>query len=170
MEKDRETNGNRKKFSKEEQQVRHGEYLAGLGKWSKIVIGAAIVGGAMLAYGRVAEASGDASVGGPLPTSDQEALAHVAAWANHRGGSTGWANRVSGGGAWANHGGGGGWINRYGGGGAWANHGGGGWINSYGGGGAWANHGGSTGWINRAGGGGAWANHGGHGGWINRHF
>ena len=169
MEKDRETNGNRKMFSEEERQVSPSEYLAGLGKWSKIVLGAALVGGALLAYGRVAEASGDASAGGPLLTSDQEALVHLAGWANHRGGSTGWANRVGGGGAWANHGGGGGWINRYGGGGAWVNHGGGAWINSYGGGG-WANHGGSTGWINRVGGGGAWANHGGHGGWINRHF
>jgi hypothetical protein len=169
MEKDRETNENREMFSEKERRVSSSEYLAGLGKWSKIVIGAALVGGAILAYGRLAEASVDASVGGPLLTSDQEALVHLAAWANHRGGSTGWANRVGGGGAWANHGGGGGWVNRYGGGGAWANHGGGVWINSYGGGG-WANHGGSTGWINRAGGGGAWANHGGHGGWINRHY
>jgi hypothetical protein len=169
MEIDRETNEGRDVFSEEERRMDQSEYLAGLGKWSKIVLGAALVGGALLAYGRVAEASSDASVGGPLLTSDQEALVHLAAWANHRGGSAAWANHAGGGGAWANHGGSAGWVNRYGGGAAWANHGGGGWINSYGGGGAWANHGGSAGWVNRHGGGGAWANHGGGGGWVNRY-
>jgi hypothetical protein len=97
------------------------EFLTSLGKWSKIVIGAAIGGGALLAAAEQAEAYG-------------------AAWANRGGGGGGaaWANRGGGGGgaAWANHGGGGGWVNRYGGGGggaAWANRAGGG------GGGAWVN-------------------------------
>ena len=105
------------------------DFLASLGKWSKIVIGAAIGGGALLAAVEQAEASG-------------------AAWANRGGGGGGaaWANRAGGGGAaaWANHGGGGGWVNRYGGGGA-------AWVNGGGGGGA--------AWANRAGGGGgAWVN------------
>jgi hypothetical protein len=98
------------------------ELLLSLGKWSKIIIGAAIGGGALLAAAREAETYG-------------------AAWANRGGGGGGaWANRGGGGGgAWANHGGGGG--------GAWANRGGGGgtaWANR---GAAWANRGGS--WVNR---------------------
>jgi hypothetical protein len=167
MGKDRVTKEDRGVISEEERQLRHSEYLAGLGKWSKIVIGAALVGGALLAYGRVAEASGDASVGSLLTASDQEAIVRVASWANRHGGSSGWINRADGGGSWSNHGGSTGWVNRYGGGGVWVNGGGGGaWVN-HGGGGAWANHGGGATWANHAGGG--WGNHGGGGGWINRY-
>jgi hypothetical protein len=98
------------------------ELLLSLGKWSKIVIGAAIGGGALLAAAREAETYG-------------------AAWANRGGGGGGaWANRGGGGGgAWANRGGGGGgaaWANRAGGSAAWANRGM-----------AWANRG--SAWVNR---------------------
>lgn len=147
MEKDRDTNKNGEIFSVEEQSLSHGEYLAGLGKWSKIVIGAALVGGALLVFGRDAEAS----VGEPQLMPDRDALIQLAAWANRAGGGSV------------------GWVNRYGGGGSWVNRGGGGWVNRYGGGGAWANHGGSVGWVNRYGGGGAWVNRGGGGSWINRY-
>jgi hypothetical protein len=92
-------------------------FLLGLKKWSKIVIGGALVGGALLDPGREREA---------------------AAWVN-RGGGAAWANRAGGGGAaWANHAGGGGsaWANR-GGGAAWANRGaswanrGASWVNRF---------------------------------------
>ena len=101
------------------------DFLDGMGKWSKIVIGATLFGGAVLSAERNADASG--------------------AWANRGGGGghgAAWANRGGGGGggaAWANHGGGGG--------AAWANHGGGGvsvWANKSA---PWANHG--SVWINR---------------------
>ncbi len=94
------------------------DFLDGLGKWSKIVIGAAVFGGALL-------------------SADEEAEAR-SAWANRGGGGGGggWANRGGGGGGWVNRsGGGGGWINGGGGGGGWINRGGG-WIN---GGGSWIN-------------------------------
>jgi hypothetical protein len=104
-------------------------FLRGLGKWSQVVIGGVLLGGALI----------------------ESTPAH--AWAAARGyrGSA----AVGRGGSWVNrYGGGGGY--RYGGGGAWVNggggyrYGGGGWINGGGGGG---------GWINRYGGGGsAWAN------------
>ena len=104
------------------------DFLDGLGKWSKIVIGVAVFGGALL-------------------SADEEAEAR-SAWANRGGGGGGggWANRGGGGGGWANGGGGGGWVNRSGGGAGWINGGGGsaGWINR---GAAWANRGGS--WVNR---------------------
>lgn len=94
-------------------------FLIGLGRWAKVVIGAAVFGGLA------------------LPESDAEA-----GWINRHGGGGGgsWINRHGGGGgggSWINRrgGGGGGWINRHG-------DGGGGWINRHGGGG-----GGS--WINR---------------------
>jgi len=67
------------------------DFLIGLGRWSKIVIGAAILGG--LAAGQSAVQAG--------------------AWVNRRGGGGGgWIN--GGGGGWINGrgGGGGGWINR----------------------------------------------------------
>ena len=88
------------------------DFLDSLGKWSKIVIGVTVFGGALLTADREAEAG--------------------SAWANRGGGGGGaWANRGGGGGtAWANHGGGGGgtaWANR---GSAWANHGSA-WINRY---------------------------------------
>jgi hypothetical protein len=137
MERDPETNRNEQTDSGEKELLSRREFLAGLGKWSKIVLGAALAGGALLA-------------------AEQEAQAYGSAWANRGGGGGGgwanrggggggaWANRGGGGGAWGNHGGGGGWVNRYGGGGAWVNHGGGAWAN---GGGVWVNGGGS--WINR---------------------
>ena len=100
-------------------------FLMSLGKWSKIVIGGALLGSALL-------------------NSPEEARA--AGWANRGGGGGAWANRSGGGGAWANRSGGGAWANRTGGGGAWANRSGGGgvWANR---GAAWANHGGV--WVNR---------------------
>ncbi|MGA7979479.1 MAG: hypothetical protein WCA32_04535 [Chromatiaceae bacterium] len=69
------------------------DFLIGLGRWSKIVIGAAVLGGIA---GRVSDAE-------------------AAAWVNRRGGL--------GGGAWVNnrYGGGGAWVNKRGGGGAWVN-------------------------------------------------
>jgi hypothetical protein len=72
------------------------EFLIGLGRWSKIAISAAVLGG-------LAATGSDAVAG---------------AWINRRGG---WIN---GGGGWINGGGGGGgsWVNRRGlGGGGWIN-------------------------------------------------
>ena len=95
------------------------EFLIGLGKWSKVVIGSAVFG--------------------ELLTTDKEAQA----WVNGRSGG-GWINRRGyGGGGWINNRGyyGGGWINNRGyyGGGSWANaRGGGGWANRRGG-GSWVN-------------------------------
>jgi len=72
-------------------------FLIGLGKWSRVVVAAAI-GGAALGAGSVAKAG----------------------WINRRGGG-GWAN-AGGGGSWANAAGGGGWVNRRSGfGGSWIN-------------------------------------------------
>ena len=90
-------------------------FLLGLKKWSKIVIGGALVGGALLDPGREREA---------------------AAWVNRGGGGAAWANRAAaaprwstGRAAWANRAGGGGaaWANR---GGAWANRGAS-WVNRF---------------------------------------
>jgi hypothetical protein len=71
------------------------DFLIGLGRWSKIVIGAALLGG----------------------TATEAPDAEAGAWVNRRGGF--------GGGGWINnrYGGGGAWVNRRGGygGGAWAN-------------------------------------------------
>ena len=96
-------------------------FLLGLKKWSKIVIGGALLGSGLLNAGAEKEAE-------------------AAAWANRGGGGGGaaWANRGGGGSAAVVRppGGGGAWANRAGGGGAWANRGG-----------AWANRGGS--WVNR---------------------
>lgn len=92
------------------------DFLIGLGRWSKIAIGAALFGG-------LASRAPEAEAG---------------AWANYRGGGGAWVNNRVGGGAWVN-GGGGAWVN---GGGAWVNRavgGGGAWVNNRGGGGAWAN-------------------------------
>jgi len=130
MKNDRETNENGNVVSGEEKLLTRRDFLTGLGKWSKVVIAAAIGGGALLAAVGQAEAYGGAwaNRGG----------GGGAAWANRAGGGgAAWANRAGGGAsAWANGGGGGGWVNRYGGGGggaAWANRAGGG------GGGAWVN-------------------------------
>ena len=114
----------------EEELVSRRDFLVGLGKWSKIVIGLALVGGTLA-----------------MPENDAAAQT---TWANRIGGG-GWANRAGGGG-WANRRGAGGWLN--GGGGGWNNYGGGGWANR--GGGGWHNKGGG-GWANRRGGGG-WVN------------
>ena len=79
----------------EERQNRR-DFLIGLGRWSKVVIGAAIFGG-LAGGGSEAEA----------------------AWINRRGG---WINgRARPGGGWINGGGGGGWVNRNVGGGSWIN-------------------------------------------------
>jgi hypothetical protein len=94
-------------------------FLLGLKKWSKIVIGSALLGSAVL-----------------NAATEQEAEA--AAWANRAGGGgAAWANRAGGGAAVVRpSGGGAAWANRAGGGGAWANRGA-----------AWANRGGT--WVNR---------------------
>ena len=102
-------------------------FLLSLRKWSKIVIGGALLGSALL-------------------NSGPEKQAEAAAWANRGGGGGAWANRAGGGGAAVVRPGGGGaavvrsgggaWANRAGAGGAWANRGA-----------AWANRGGA--WVNR---------------------
>jgi len=89
----------------EEELVSRRDFLVGLGKWSQIVIGLALLGGTIA-----------------IPENDAAAQT---TWANRIGGGS-WANR-RGGGGWANRRGGGGWANRRGG---WANRrGGGGWLN-----------------------------------------
>ena len=122
MKNDREVKEKEEPNSDTGKELNRREFIAGLGKWSKIVMGIALAGSALAAPGKEAEAG--------------------TAWVNHGGGG-GWINRFGGGGGgWVNRGGGSaGWINRGGGGGAWANHGGGS--------GAWGNHGGGGGWINR---------------------
>ncbi|HRF13530.1 MAG: hypothetical protein ABTS16_07440 [Candidatus Accumulibacter phosphatis] len=82
------------------------DFLRSLDKWSKVVIGSALFGGAMLKLGAVPDAE-------------------AGAWANRAGGGGAWANRAGGGGAWANRGGA--WANR---GGTWVN-GGGSWVNRF---------------------------------------
>jgi hypothetical protein len=116
----------------EEELVSRRDFLVGLGKWSKIVIGLALLGGTLA-----------------LP--ENEAAAAAFSW-NNGGTGVGWANH--GGGGWSNRYGGGGWGNQ--GGGGWGNRGGGGW-NNRGGGGTWGNRVGGGGWANRRGGGG-WLN------------
>jgi len=73
------------------------DFLIGLGKWSKVIVGSALLGGCYT-YGGTG-------------------------WINRRGG--GWVNgRGYGGGGWVNgrgYRGGGGWVNRRGGGRSWAN-------------------------------------------------
>lgn len=84
----------------DEELLNRRDFLVGLKKWSKIVIGGALLSGAL----SVPKAS-------------------AGAWINRWGGGGAWGN---GGGHWHNHGGS--WGN--GGGGSWANrHGGGGWVN-----------------------------------------
>jgi hypothetical protein len=89
------------------------DFLLGLKKWSKVVIGVALLGSGLLVDG-----------------ADQEAAA--GRWANARGGGgSAWANHGGGGGGWANgRGGGGAWVNGRGGGGGWANRGGS-WVNRF---------------------------------------
>jgi len=92
-------------------------FLLGLKKWSKIVIGGALVGGALLDPGREREAAAWVNRGGG-----------GGAWANHAGGGAA-VVRPGGSAAWANRAGGGGaaWANR---GGAWANRGAS-WVNRF---------------------------------------
>lgn len=103
------------KGSKDEQDIKNEEelmcrrgFLLGLRKWSMVVIGGALAGGAVLSSAKEANSG---------------------AWANRAGGGGAWANR---GGAWANRGGS--WVN---GGGAWANRGaawanrGAAWVNRF---------------------------------------
>lgn len=106
---DRETQ-NSEIASGEEEMLSRRNFLNGLGKWSKIVIGTAVFGSSVMAADRQANAG--------------------AGWANRGGGGgAAWANRGGGGGAaWANRGGGSAaWANR---GAAWANRGGA-WVNRY---------------------------------------
>lgn len=104
-----------------EELLKRRDFLIGLKKWSKIVIGGALLSGVLTGP--------EASAGG---------------WINRRGGGWGWIN---GGGTWGNGGtvwgnsggswgdGGGSWGNS---GGSWVNRGGGSWVNRHGG-GAWVN-------------------------------
>jgi hypothetical protein len=111
-------------------------FLLSLKKWSKIVIGGALLGNALLNAG-------------------PEKQAEAAAWANRGGGGgAAWANRAGGGGAAVvKPGGGGAAVVRPGGSAAVA-PGGAAWANRAGAGGAaWANRGAA--WANR---GGAWVN------------
>jgi len=103
MDKDTKERHDKEISSNEKELMDRRSFLISLKKWSKIVIGGALVGSALLDHGTEIEAG---------------------AWANRGGGGGGggaWANR-GGGGAWANHGGGGG--------GAWANHGTA-WVNRF---------------------------------------
>ena len=102
MEDDKKAIDSQEVDTSEEGLLNRRDFLDGLGKWSKIVIGATVFGGALLSADHEAEA-----------------------WVN-RGGGGGWVNR-GGGGGWVNRGGGG-WLNR--GGGGWANRGGS-WVNRY---------------------------------------
>ncbi len=105
MKKDLETNEGGEVLDNEEGLLDRRDFLVGLKKWSKVVIGGVLIGAGLLG-------------------TDKEA----AAWVN---GGAGWVNRYGGGGAWVNHAvGGGAWANRAGGGGAWANRGGS-WVNRW---------------------------------------
>ncbi len=112
MENEREAQDSEEISTGEEKLLSRRNFLDGLGRWSKVVIGATVLGGSLI-------------------TADHEANAG-AGWANRGGGGgAAWANRGGGGGAaWANRGGGGGgaaWANR---GAAWANRGSA-WVNRY---------------------------------------
>ena len=102
-------------------------FLLGLGKWSKAVIGGVVMGG-LLAPGRDANAWGWANRGG----------GGKGTWVNFRGGGWGWRpgwNNWPG--HWNN-----GWFNRPWNNGGWINRGGwnnGGWNNGSGWGGSWVN-------------------------------
>ncbi len=102
--------------SNEQKSMDRRGFLLGLKKWSKIVIGGVVLGGALL-------------------NSGTEKEAEAAGWINHRGGGGAWANRAGGGGAAVGRGGA--WANRAGGGGAWANRAaawanrGGSWVNRF---------------------------------------
>ena len=117
MDKDTKERHDKEISSNEKELIDRRSFLISLKKWSKIVIGGALVGSALLDHGTEIEA---------------------AAWANRGGGGGAWANHAGGGGAvvrpggstaWANKAGGGGaaWANR---GAAWANHGTA-WVNRF---------------------------------------
>jgi hypothetical protein len=115
MSKDIESKQDHPVAEPDDEQILHSrrDFLLGLGKWSKAVIGGVLLG-SLIAPDQAAEAG---------------------AWINRRGyGGSGWINGGGGGVGWIN--GGGGWVNR---GGSWYNRGGGGgWVNRRGGGG-WYN-------------------------------
>ncbi len=101
-------------------------FLIGLKKWSKIVIGGALLGSGLLNAGAEKEAE-------------------AAGWANRAGGGAAWANRAGGGAAVVKPGGGAAVVKPGGSAAAWANRAGGGvWANR---GAAWANRG--VAWVNR---------------------
>lgn len=118
MEEDKKAVDSQEVDSGEERLLDRRDFLDGLGKWSKIVIGAAVFGGAWFGADDEAEARsawGNQGGGG-------------GGWANRGGGGSGWANGSGGSAGWANRGGGSaGWVNR---GAGWANHGGS-WVNRY---------------------------------------
>jgi len=94
---DKEIQNSEDIFTDEEGMLSRRNFLDGLSKWSKIVIGVAVLGGSIITADRKAHAGAgwvNRGIGGG------------AAWANRGGGA--WANR---GAAWANRGGS--WVNRY---------------------------------------------------------
>ncbi len=116
MEKEDKGQSNEEIGANEQKMMNRRGFLVGLKKWSKIVIGGVVLGGALL-------------------NSGTEKEAEAAGWINHRGGGGAWANRAGGGGAAVGRGGA--WANRAGGGGAWANRAaawanrGGSWVNRF---------------------------------------
>jgi len=90
MTNDLETHGDGETPPLDDQQRQRRDFLLGLGRWSKVVIGAAVFGGLA------------------VPSS-----AVQAGWLNRRGPvrGGGWANSYGGGGTWVNRRGVGGWIN-----------------------------------------------------------
>jgi hypothetical protein len=101
MDKDPKGQQSEEVSNNEEELMDRRGFLLGLKKWSKIVIGGALLGSALLNTGA-------------------EKTAEAAAWANRGGGGgAAWANRAGGGGAaWANRGAawanrGGSWVNRF---------------------------------------------------------
>ena len=102
MEKDLNPNQSEEILENEEELLSRRDFLRSLKKWSKVVIGAALVGSTLAG------------------TEDE---ANAGAWVNRYRGGGGWVNRYGGGGGWVNRAGGG-WVNRRGVGGA-------GWINRW---------------------------------------
>src|SRR5208337_332731 len=128
MEKDTRGQSGEEIGANEKEMIDRRGFLSGLKKWSKIVIGGALLGSGLLNAGAEKEAA-------------------AGAWANRAGGGgRAWANRAGGGGAAVVKPGGGAAVVKPGGGAAWANRAGGGgaWANR---GAAWANRG--TAWVNR---------------------
>jgi hypothetical protein len=117
MDKDFERQEAEKVYDSQKETMHRRGFLLGLKKWSKVVIGGALLSSAV--WNAVTEGEAEA-----------------ASWAN-RAGAGGWANRAGPGGAVVAPRGGGAWANRAGGGGAWANRGaawanrGGTWINRF---------------------------------------